>query len=486
MQVKNLADILSVVKILDTYGGILIRITGVVFDSRKVVPGCVFVAVKGTRVDGHKFIPQAIESGAKAIVMEEVPFVVNPDVTYIRTDNSARALGRIASAFYDTPSARLKLIGVTGTNGKTTVATLLYKMFKHLGYKSGLLSTVANYIDEEHVAATHTTPDPVQLNALLDKMVDQGVEYCFMEVSSHAVHQERIAGLEFKGGIFTNITHDHLDYHTTFDNYLAAKRKFFDALKPEAFALTNTDDRNGRIMVQNTKASVHTYSIKSLADYKAHILESHFHGMLLTIDNHEIWVQLIGEFNAYNLLAVYGATRLLGIQETDALRVLSVLTTVDGRFQPILSPEGKTAIVDYAHTPDALMNVLSTIKKIKKPVQEVITIVGAGGDRDKKKRPLMASVASELSSKVILTSDNPRNEDPEAILKDMKEGVKERKNVLVITDRKEAIKAACMMAGHKDIILIAGKGHETYQEIKGVKYPFDDREIVRQNFELKA
>ena len=481
---KILSDILITVETIEIIGNTEVPVTSIVFDSRKVDLGCVFVAVKGTQTDGHTFIPGAAEKGAKAIVCESLPNDLNNEIVYIKVANSSKAMGQMAAAFYDYPSQRLKLVGITGTNGKTTTATLLYHLVRKLGYKAGLLSTVRNYIDDKIIEATHTTPDAVQMNRLMRQMLDAGCDYCFMEVSSHAIDQQRIAGLSFEGALFTNITHDHLDYHKTFAEYIKAKKKFFDDLHPESFALINTDDKNGRVMVQNTKARVKSYAVNSAADFKAKILESHFEGSLLEIDHTEIWTYFVGRFNAYNLLAVFSAASMLGFEKEEILKVISELKPVEGRFETIRSVNGITAIVDYAHTPDALLNVINSINQIRNDNQDLITVVGAGGDRDKTKRPEMAKIASENSSKTILTSDNPRSEDPNDILNDMKVGVDilNQKKVLSITDRKEAIRTACLLAKGGDIILIAGKGHETYQEIKGVKHHFDDREVINQIF----
>lgn len=481
---KVLSDILKSVKATQIIGNAEIAITAIVFDSRKVESGCLFVAVKGTLSDGHDFIEIATQKGAKAIICENLPGKQNNDVVFIQVENSSKALGQLASAYYEHPSSKLKLIGVTGTNGKTTTVTLLYNMIRKLGYKVGLLSTVRNYIDDQIIDATHTTPDAVQMNRLMKQMVDYGCEYCFIEVSSHAIDQERIAGLDFAGGIFTNITHDHLDYHKTFTEYIKAKKKFFDDLKPESFALINTDDKNGSVMVQNTKAKVKNYAVRSGADFKAKVIESHFEGSMLSIDNIDVWTYFVGRFNAYNVLSVYACAILLGFEKDEVLTVLSEMKPVEGRFETLRSQNGITAIVDYAHTPDALLNVLNAINQIRNDDQELITVVGAGGDRDKTKRPEMAKIATMESDKVILTSDNPRSEDPNAILEDMKIGVnpENSKKVLSIVDRKEGIRTACLLAKKGDIILIAGKGHETYQEVKGVKHHFDDREVLKQIF----
>ena len=483
---KYLTEILKGCRTVKTIGKTDIKISDISFDSRTIQKDSLFVAVPGTSVDGHEFIETTIEKGASAIVCERLPVELKDNITYVVTDNSARALGILSSNFFDNPSEKLKLVGITGTNGKTTTVSLLYKLVKNLGYKAGLLSTVRNYIDDEEVDATHTTPDSIQINQLLKKMVDKGCSYAFMEVSSHSAVQERIAGLKFAGAIFSNITHDHLDYHKTFDEYLKAKKKFFDELSKDSFALINADDRNGKVMTQNTKAKVKYYGLKTMADYKAKIIESHFEGMLLSIDNTEVWVKLIGEFNAHNLLAVYGAARLLGLSKEDILKTISVLDTVEGRFEYLHSNDGVIAIVDYAHTPDALINVLNTINQIRTRNEQLIVVVGAGGNRDKTKRPKMAKACVENSNKVILTSDNPRFEEPVDIIRDMEAGVEEqfKRNYLVIPDRKEAIKTACMMAQRGDIILVAGKGHEPYQEIRGVKHHFNDKEVIAEQFML--
>ncbi len=483
---KKLTEILEGCKVQVVSGKTEINVNGIAFDSRNIKEKYLFIAIKGTNVDGHDYISSAIEKGAKAVICESLPKETVPGVTYILSDNPAKALGSVASNFYDKPTHQLQLIGVTGTNGKTTTVTLLYRLFKKLGHKVGLLSTIRNYIDDEVVGATHTTPDAVQINQLLQKMVKKGCEYAFMEVSSHSVVQERISGLYFKGGIFTNITHDHLDYHETFEAYIKAKKQFFDHLPANAFALINSDDKNGRIMVQNTSARISYYGIKTMADYKAKIIENHFEGMLLNVGKIELWTKFLGEFNAYNLLAVYACARLLEQPEEEVLKIISAFDTVEGRFEYLKSNDGVVAIVDYAHTPDALLNVLNTINQIRTGNEKLITIVGAGGNRDKAKRPKMARVAVENSDKVILTSDNPRYEDPEAILKDMEEGIDEqyKRNYLVISDRKKAIQTACTMSLQGDIILVAGKGHETYQEIKGVRNHFNDKEIIADQFML--
>ncbi len=482
----NLSDILKDIQVLHTQGPVDIQLSGIGFDSRKVAAGTLFIAVKGTQSDGHEFIESAIQSGAPAIVCEHMPAATSPGVTYIVVKDAAYALAILASAFYGHPSRKLKLVGITGTNGKTTTVTLLYRLFTSLGYKSGCFTTIRNFIVDQAVEATHTTPDPVQLNRIMYDMVEAGCCYVFMEVSSHALVQQRVAGLSFAGGIFSNITHDHLDYHKTFEEYLKAKKLFFDNLPEGSFSLINTDDRNGRIMVQNTRSAVSYYGIRSMADFKAKIIESHLNGMLLNMDNSEIWTRFIGEFNAYNLLAVYSCARLLGQDKDEVLRLISLMDTVEGRFQYVQSAQGVTAVVDYAHTPDAIVNVLKTITQIRKGSEQVITVVGAGGNRDKTKRPVMARVAAEMSDRVILTADNPRNEDPLDILNDMKAGLDKKllEKTMIQPDRREAIKTACLMAGKGDIILIAGKGHETYQEIKGVRHHFSDMEEVKLLFGL--
>ena len=460
-------------------------ITGVSIDSRLVEGGHLFIAVRGTQADGHAYIPAAIERGAAAVVCETLPENRNKSVTYIVVADSEEATGQIATAFYGDPTSRLKLVGVTGTNGKTTIATLLYNMFRNFGYKAGLVSTVCNYVDGEAVPTDHTTPDPVTLNRLLGRMADAGCQYAFMEVSSHAVAQKRIAGLKFAGGIFTNLTRDHLDYHKTVENYLRAKKKFFDDMPKEAFSLTNMDDKNGAVMVQNTRSKVYTYSLRGLADFKGRVLESHFEGMLLEFNGRELAVPFIGRFNASNLLAVFGAAVLLGVKEEDALVTLTALHPVAGRFDAIRSPKGVTAIVDYAHTPDALVNVLDTIHDVLQGRGQVITVVGAGGNRDKGKRPLMAKEAARRSDHLFITSDNPRFEDPEDIMDDMMAGLDDAalQKTVRIADRRSAIKTACMLAKPGDVILVAGKGHETYQDVKGVKHHFDDKEELRKIME---
>lgn len=462
-----------------------IEIKGVDIDSRRVADGHLFVAMKGTQVDGHTFIGKAVEQGAAAILCEDVPADIAEGVTYVQVSSTEDTVGKVATLFYGEPSKKLKLVGVTGTNGKTTIATLLYNMFRKLGYKCGLLSTVCNYIEDEKIPADHTTPDPIELNALLSRMVDAGCQYAFMECSSHAIAQKRIGGLNFTGGIFTNLTRDHLDYHKTFENYRDAKKAFFDGLPKAAFAITNADDRNGMVMVQNTKAKVKTYSVRSMADFRAKILECHFGGMYLEVDGREVGVQFIGKFNVSNLLAVYGAAMMLGEKPEDILVAMSTLKSVSGRLDPVYSPMGYTAIVDYAHTPDALENVLKAIHEVLNGKGHVITVCGAGGNRDKGKRPIMAQEAVKQSDKVIITSDNPRFEEPQDIINDMLAGLTPQQmgKVVSIVDRKEAIRTACMLAQKGDVILVAGKGHEDYQEIKGVKHHFDDKEIIHDIFD---
>lgn len=479
---KLLSDILYKVRLEEVTGSTHIAIAAVAFDSRKVKKDSLFVATRGTSSDGHAFITQAIEAGAVAIVCEEMPQVHSDRVTYVKVADSSYALGLIACNFYDNPSEKLRLVGITGTNGKTTTASLLFNLFRALGYSVGLLSTVNNKINSAVIPATHTTPDALALNELLNTMVQQDCEFVFMEVSSHAVAQNRIAGLKFAGGVFTNITHDHLDYHKTFDEYIKAKKRFFDMLPSGAFAITNKDDKNGPVMLQNTKAARYSYALRSIADFKCRIVENHLNGLLLNIDNQEIWVKLIGTFNAYNVLAVYATAFLLKQEKTQILTALSTLNPVDGRFQYIKSANGVICIVDYAHTPDALKNVLETIQDIRTGNEQVITLVGCGGDRDAAKRPVMAAIACEYSNRVVLTSDNPRSEDPEEILNQMQRGINpnDLKKMMRITDRKEAIRAALSVSAPGDIILIAGKGHEKYQEIKGVRHAFDDLEIVKE------
>ena len=480
----KLIELLNNVKVLNTFGDTEVEVTGVNIDSRRIEKGHLFVAIPGTQTDGHKYIPKAIELGATSILCEQMPEERIDGVSYIIVESTESVVGIVATRFFGDPSRKLKLVGVTGTNGKTTIATLLYNMFRKFGHKCGLLSTVCNYIEGEAIPADHTTPDPIELNRLLAQMVDAGCDYAFLECSSHAIAQKRIGGLKFAGGIFTNLTRDHLDYHKTVENYRDAKKAFFDGLDKDAFAITNADDKNGLYMVQNTKAQVKTYSIRSMADFKAKIIECHFEGMYLDINGKEVGVQFIGKFNVSNLLAVYGAAIMLGKKPEDILVILSTLKSVSGRLEPIRSPEGYTAIVDYAHTPDALENVLNTINEVLNGKGKVITVCGAGGNRDKGKRPIMAQTAAKLSDKVIITSDNPRFEEPQDIINDMLAGLdnKQMKKVVSIVDRKEAIRTASMMAEKGDVILIAGKGHEDYQEIKGVKHHFDDREVVREIF----
>jgi UDP-N-acetylmuramoyl-L-alanyl-D-glutamate--2,6-diaminopimelate ligase len=457
------------------------------FDSRKVTPGTLFVAVKGTKSDGHDYIGKAVKSGASAVICEVLPENADKTICWIKTNDSSKALGIVASEFYGNPSSSLKLTGVTGTNGKTTIATLLYRMFSRLGYKCGLFSTVCNYIVITEYPATHTTPDPIELNRSLAEMVEQGCDYAFMEVSSHAIDQKRIAGLKFAGGIFTNLTHDHLDYHITFSNYLNTKKSFFDTLPKDAFALINSDDRNGKVMLQNCIARKYTFSVKGIADFRCNVMEQDFSGMELRIQGEEIWTRFIGDYNASNLLAVFAASELLGGERKEILAILSDLRSVPGRLESVGGPGGITGLVDYAHTPDALLNVISTLNKIRVEGRQLITVVGAGGDRDRTKRPEMAAISAEGSSKVILTSDNPRTEDPEKILDDMEAGITPdvRRKVLRISDRREAIKTAVMLAGPGDVVLVAGKGHENYQDINGIKHHFDDREELKAALLLK-
>ncbi len=484
---KRVKDIIEGINVLQVEGSLEAEVQGLAFDSRKVGGGYLFFAIKGTHSDGHLYISDVIEKGASVIVCQDLPSTLVESVTYILVEDSAQALGLIASAFYDYPSSKMKLVGVTGTNGKTTTATLLYNMVRNMGFKAGLISTIVYKVDDCVLPASHTTPDQLQLNSIMNEMVEAGCTYCFMEVSSHAIDQKRIAGLDFDGAIFSNITHDHLDYHKTFDAYIRAKKQFFDGLKPKAFAITNIDDKNGNVMLQNTKARKISYSLRSMADHHCKIVESHFDGTLLIIDGVEVWTHFVGKFNAYNLMAVYAAALSLQFEREEVLNQLSLLFPVDGRFEVIRSQNGTYAIVDYAHTPDALKNVLSTIDEIRTQKQSLICVVGAGGDRDKTKRPEMAAIACNISDKVILTSDNPRTEDPLMILKDMEAGVNEasKTKVLTIADRREAIKTAIMLALPGDIILIAGKGHEPYQEIMGVKHHFDDREEVKRIFEIE-
>ena len=483
----QIEEILKGIDIISLTGERSTIISNIEFDSRKVTGGSLFVAVKGYKSDGHDFINAAVTSGASAVICEILPENPDKSVCWIKTGDSARALGFAASNFFGNPSSSLKLVGVTGTNGKTTIATLLYLMFLRLGYKCGLFSTVCNYINGKELPATHTTPDPVQLNSLLSEMVREGCDFVFMEVSSHSADQQRIAGLKFDGAIFTNLTHDHLDYHKTFDNYLAAKKSFFDSLPVGSFALVNIDDRNGKVMLQNCKARHYTFSVRGMADYRCGIIEQGFEGMGLKIQGEEVWTRFIGDFNASNLLAVYAASELLGATKKEILTILSDLHPVSGRLEVVKSPGGISGIVDYAHTPDALLNVIDTINKIREGGAQLITVVGAGGDRDKTKRPKMAAISAEGSSKIILTSDNPRTEDPEKILDDMETGITPdlKRKTLRISDRREAIKTAVMLANKGDVVLVAGKGHETYQEIMGVKHHFDDREELKNALLLK-
>ena len=481
-----LAELLKAIQPIQVIGDTDVEIKEVNIDSRKIEEGHLFMAMRGTQTDGHTYIPGAIEKGAKAVLCEDIPAETKSGVTYIQVKDSEEAVGRMAHAFYGYPTDKLELVGVTGTNGKTTIATLLYKVFRYFGYKVGLLSTVCNYIDDEAIPTDHTTPDPVTLNRLLGRMADEGCKYAFMEVSSHSIAQQRISGLKFAGGIFTNLTRDHLDYHKTVENYLKAKKKFFDDMPKNAFSLTNLDDKNGLVMLQNTKSKTYTYSMRSLADFKGKMLESHVEGMLLDINNHEVAVHFIGKFNASNLLAVFGAAVLLGKSEEEVLVAMSTLYPVAGRLETIHSPKGFTAVVDYAHTPDALVNVLSALHEVMNGKGNIITVVGAGGNRDKGKRPIMAKEAAKGSDKVIITSDNPRFEEPQDIINDMLAGLdnKDMEKTLNIVDRKEAIRTACMLAQKGDVILVAGKGHEDYQEIKGVKHHFDDREILKELFKV--
>ena len=481
---KKLKDILYKVAVNEVYGNTDIAVNAIQFDSRKAQDNDVFVAQKGVTVDGHQYIEKAISLGAKAVICEVMPKEKNEQVTYVKVEDSNAALAILAANYYNNPSKSLQLVGVTGTNGKTTIASLLYQLFKKAGYKVGLLSTVKIMVDETEYKATHTTPNSVAINKYLSMMVDEGVEYCFMEVSSHGIHQKRTEGLEFVGGVFTNLSHDHLDYHETFAEYRDVKKSFFDSLPKSAFALVNIDDKNGQVMLQNTKANKQTYALKTIGDFKGKVLEKRFSGTLLTINGVEVWTKLIGEFNAYNLLAIYGVAELLGLEKLEILRIVSELESVSGRFQYTVSSEGVTAIVDYAHTPDALKNVLQTINDIRTGNETVIAVVGCGGGRDVTKRPKMALIASQLSNQAIFTSDNPRTEDPQSIIDQMEEGVtaENYKKTLSILDRRQAIKTACKLAKAGDIILIAGKGHETYQEINGVRHHFDDLEEVTNCF----
>lgn len=480
----RLADVLLNTTPIEIIGSQDVEVTGINIDSRKVQQGDIFIAVCGTQMDGHQFIPMAIEKGATVIVCEQVPDARKEDVTYVKVNNSETIVGILATQFYGNPTKRLKLVGVTGTNGKTTIATLLYEMFRRFGFKCGLCSTVCNYVDGEVYPTSQTTPDPITLNKLLGEMADKGCEYAFMEVSSHAIHQNRIGGLHFTGALFTNLTRDHLDYHKTFENYRDTKKQFFDNLSSDAFAITNADDKNGMVMVQNCKAQVMTYSQQRMADFHAKILEMSFQGMDLMVNGTEVHVPLVGKFNVSNLLAIYGTAVMLGRDSQETLMVLSSLHSVSGRFETLCSPKGYTVIVDYAHTPDALQNVLNTIHEVLKGRGEVITVCGCGGNRDKGKRPQMAHEAAKASDKVIITSDNPRFEDPVDIINDMLEGItaEEKPRVLTVVDRKQAIQTATFMAKSGDVILVAGKGHENYQDVQGVKHHFDDREVVRELF----
>lgn len=478
----KLNELLKAIQPTQVIGNQEVEIKEVNIDSRQVREGDFFMAMRGTQTDGHAYIASAIEKGAVAVLCEDLPEQLNDGVTYIQVKESEDAVGKLATTFYGDPTSKMKLVGVTGTNGKTTIATLLYNTFRYFGYKVGLVSTVCNYIDDEAVPTEHTTPDPITLNRLLGKMADCGCKYAFMEVSSHSIDQKRISGLKFAGGIFTNLTRDHLDYHKSVDNYLRAKKKFFDDMPKNAFCLTNLDDKNGMVMTQNTRAKVYTYSLRSLSDFKGKLLESHFEGMILEFNNRELSVQFIGKFNASNLLAVFGAAALLGKEEEEVLVALSTLKPVSGRFETVRSPEGYTAIVDYAHTPDALVNVLNAIHGVVEGKGQIITVCGAGGNRDKGKRPLMAKETAKLSDRVIITSDNPRFEEPQDIINDMLAGLDkdDMRKTISIVDRREAIKTACMLAQPGDVILVAGKGHENYQDVKGVKHHFDDKEVLSE------
>jgi len=481
-----LADILEDVDVEKVHGSTHLEVNQVNFDSREVQHGDLFVARRGTQVDGHSFIDQALDNGAAAVLCEELPTTLPADVTFLQVQDASIALGFIASSYYGHPSRKLSLVGITGTNGKTTITTLLYRLYLELGYNTGLLSTIMNYINEQEVTGTHTTGDPVQINQLLARMVAEKCSYCFMEVSSHAADQNRVRGLHFSGGVFTNITHDHLDYHSTFENYIKAKKKFFDYLPQDAFALINEDDKRGRVMVQNTQAKAYTFSLKAMSDFKGKIVENSLNGLVLYIDNQELHTRMVGRFNAYNLLCVYAAAVLLEAEAVQVLSILSSLEPAEGRFDIIMSgKQGVAGVVDYAHSPDALKNVLSAIKNVRTGNEHVITIIGCGGDRDKEKRPLMARVACQYSDKVILTSDNPRSEDRSAIIQDMKEGITpdEVRKVLTVEDRKEAIRMAASLAQVHDIVLVAGKGHEKYQEINGERFPFDDKALVKEAFQ---
>ena len=481
----KLCELIKGLNALEISGGTDVDVTSVEIDSRQVSAGSVFIAINGTTQDGHKYIDSAVSKGAVAIVCERMPENMDPAVSYVRFDNTESVAGNIATRFFGDPTSKLELVGVTGTNGKTTIATLLYEMFRKFGYKCGLLSTVCNYIDGEPIEADHTTPDSITLNRLLGRMADEGCKYVFMECSSHAIAQKRIGGLRYAGGIFTNLTRDHLDYHGTVENYLKAKKAFFDGLGKDAFVVTNLDDKNGLVMTQNTRARVTAYSLRSICDFKGKILESGFDGMLIDINGREAFLRFIGRFNASNLLAVYGTACNLGRDPLEVLKVMSTLVPVNGRFDALHSPKGFTAIVDYAHTPDALVNVLDSIHEVMNGNGQVITVVGAGGNRDKGKRPMMALESARRSDKVIITSDNPRFEEPQDIINDMLAGLSpvEMKKTVTVTDRREAIRMACMLAGKGDVILVAGKGHETYQDVKGVKHHFDDKEVLRECFE---
>lgn len=483
---KQLQEILYKAGLLEVIGDTSMTVGELCSSTADVKAGDLFVAVRGTRVDGHDYIEKAIQSGASTIVCETMPTNMSAGVTYVKVADSSIALAVMASNYFDNPSEKLSLIGITGTNGKTTSVTLLYRLFMSMGFPCGLISTVENRINEQVMPSTHTTPDPISLNRILSKMVDDGCEYCFMEVSSHAVVQQRIAGLRFAGGVFTNITHDHLDYHKTFEAYIAAKKGFFDMLPNEAFALYNSDDRNGSVMVQNCKATTRSFGLKGMADFKCKVIENTFGGLLLSLDGQEVLCRLIGSFNAYNITGVYATAVMLGQSKLDVLTALSNLEPVDGRFQYVISANNVTGIVDYAHTPDALMNVLNTIKDLRTGNETVITVVGCGGDRDKTKRPLMGKIATDLSDKVIFTSDNPRSENPELIIDEMRSGVSpvHFKKTIAMVDRKEALRLACNMAVAGDIILVAGKGHEKYQEIAGVKFPFDDKQVLVESFKI--
>jgi len=482
-----LSDILYKVNLIEVSGNMNREIRRLCFDSREIEDGALFVAIRGTKVDGHEYILKAIDKGAVAILCENLPEELSDEVTYVKVENSARALGIASANFYQNPSREIKVIGITGTNGKTTTATLLYQLIRALGHNAGLLSTVENKINDKVTVATHTTPDALTINRLLREMVDKKCSYCIMEVSSHAIHQNRIHGIRFEGAVFMNITHDHLDYHKTFEEYIKTKKALFDNLSADAFALVNTDDKRAKIMVQNTAAKKYSFALRTMADFKAKILSNTIQGLELKIGDSQVWFKLVGDFNAYNLLAVYASAVLLGEEEQEILTHLSKLEGAPGRFEKVMEGFGNViAIVDYAHTPDALKNILKTIKNAREGGEKLITVVGCGGDRDKGKRPLMADIACKNSDKVILTSDNPRNEDPESILEDMQKGINpvHRKKTLIISNRKEAIKAACTLAGEHDIILVAGKGHESYQEIKGVRHPFDDRKVLKEMLAL--